>query len=105
MKAHKTRVRALRALVIAGCLASLAVPAAATAMPPRADPPTSVRHENAAAYVPDAFAGASDESGATLDHRGLNEVSRPYTLPSGFRTDVRSSPARTVQGSFPGSIV
>ena len=84
MKPHNKRVRSRRALAIAGCLASLAAPTAAVAMPLPADPPAST--QSAPAYAPDAFAGGiasahsqkpADESGARLDHRGLRESTKP----------------------------
>ena len=75
MTAHKKRLRAPRALVIAGCMASLAAPTAASAMIPRADAPPPVRHENFAVlehkapvyvpppYAPDSFAGGLNQPG------------------------------------------
>ena len=82
MKAHSKRIRVLRRLVAAGCVAALVVPAGAGAMLP--DP---VGHPPAAANpLP-----AADQIGARLDHRGLNDAAKPFTLPSSFRTDVQSS--------------
>jgi hypothetical protein len=105
MNSHKNRIRAPRALLVAGCLAALAGPSVAGATTgagtPWVDPP--LRHTIAPAPAPapyksDAFAGglvhpavAPDDSGARLDHRGLNEGSREFQLPKQFATDTQSS--------------
>jgi hypothetical protein len=71
------RIKMPRAVVTAGLLAALAVPTAASAMQPRADGATAVRHENGpgpAAYVSDAFAGGLANPAAQT----------PYTLPASF---------------------
>ena len=96
MKAHNVRARALCPVLVAGCLAALAVPAAAM---PRTDGAVPVRHENGPAL------SASNEAGARLDHRGLNEGTNAYTLPSAFSTDVQSSPPTVAATSPPGSVV
>lgn len=71
MKAHHKRIRWLRRLALAGCLAGLAVPASANAM--LADPP-----------VP----SASDQQ-------------QPYTLPASFHTEVQSSAQPQKQFALP----
>jgi hypothetical protein len=86
LKPHNKRVRTRRVLAIAGCVASLAVPTAAVAMPLPPDPPASTHSTQT--YAPDAFAGglgahphkAPDESGARLDHRGLKEGNSSVTV-------------------------
>ena len=122
MNAHKNRIRAPRALLVAGCLAALAGPSAAGATSasgtPWVDPP--LRHENAPVVT-------QDSSGAQVDHRGLNAAprhyylgspfvtdtqssargtaERPYSLPAGFKTDVQSSPPSTATSTSPGTVV
>jgi hypothetical protein len=141
MNANKNRIRAPRALLVAGCLAALAGPSAAGASTgagtPWSDPP--LRHTIAPAPAPapyksDAFVGglthptaAPDESGAKLDHRGLNAGShqfylgstfvtdtqssargtaeRSYALPAAFKTDVQSSPPSTAVSTAPRAVI
>jgi hypothetical protein len=86
------RIKMPRAVVTAGLLAALAVPTAASAMQPRADGATAVRHENGpgpAAYVSDAFAGGLANPAAQT----------PYTLPASFQTDVPSPDRASKPGS------
>jgi hypothetical protein len=68
MQSHRKRLRALRHLAIVGCVASLAVPAAAGATIGGRPATPPAKAPAATAYVP-------DESGARLDHRGLHETS------------------------------
>jgi uncharacterized protein HemX len=65
MKSYTKRIRALRRLAIAGCLAALAIPAGASAMQPNE---IGVRAENA-----------------------QQSQQQPYTLPSEFRTEVQTA--------------
>jgi hypothetical protein len=67
MKAHYKRMRVLRGLAIAGCLAGLGAPSVAGAMPLPADPPTPVLHPHGRPTI------------ATQDR---------YSLPSTFKADV-----------------
>ena len=60
MKAHHKRIRVLRRLAVAGCLAGLAVPTAASAMLP-----------------PDVSSNPQQSAG------------QPYTLPSGYHPEVQ----------------
>jgi hypothetical protein len=92
VKAHNLRIRALRGLVAAGCVAALVVPAGASAMLPKSDAAADSASQPA---IPAT-------SGARLDHRGLKD-SQPYTLPAGFRTDVQSSPQGTQPYTLPAS--
>jgi hypothetical protein len=74
------RIKMPRAVVTAGLLAALAVPTAASAMQPRADGATAVRHENGpgpAAYVSDAFAGGLASPTAL----------KPHTVPAAYVSD------------------
>lgn len=72
MKAHHKRIRWLRRLALAGCLAGLAVPAGANAMLPKDYPVPS----------------ASDQQ-------------QPYTLPASFHTEVQSSVQPQQQFALP----
>lgn len=105
MKAHTKRIRAVRALAIAGCVAGLAGPSAAMAMPqpngPVSGPVTYHPHGRP----------APDEVGARLDHRGIAtsdfSASAPsrYVLPSGFKTDAQSGAPRQSPSPAPTSVV
>lgn len=115
MNPIKKRIRMPRAVIVAGCLTALAAPGSAFAMPSHGDSWTAVRAENGPSHVV-ANAGASDESGARLDHRGLRDsqphrvlpmshhaqssapaiAERTYALPPGYMTDAQSSaPAKS----------
>ena len=114
MNANKNRIRAPRALLVAGCLAALAGPSAAGASTgagtPWSDPP--LRHTIAPAPAPapyksDAFAGGlvhpvvtPDSSGAKLDHRGSNAGSHQFYLGSTFITDTQSSARGTAERPY-----
>jgi hypothetical protein len=112
MNAHKHRIKAPRALLVAGCLAALAGPSAAAATSgagaPWVDPP--LRHTIAQAPAPyksDAFAGGlvqpavtPDSGGAKLDHRGLNASSHHFYLGSTFVTDTQSSARDTAERPY-----
>jgi len=67
MKAHHKRIRWLRRLALAGCLAGLAVPAGASAM------------------VPNEYGTASTSQ------------NQPYTLPASFHTEVQASAQSSAQ--------
>jgi hypothetical protein len=83
MKVHKKRFRTMRIAVIASCVAGLAAPSIAGAMPLPADPPTSggrtiaVHHDTAA---------------------------RPVAKPSNFGADTLSSQSKTPVVSAHGNI-
>jgi hypothetical protein len=84
MKAHQKRIRVLRRLALAGCLAAgLAIPTTAGAMLPN-DAPNHLTH------------GPSQQP-YTLPSNFRSEVqsqAQPYSLPSRFRTESQS-PAAT----------
>jgi hypothetical protein len=67
MKAHHKRIRLLRRLALAGCLAGLAVPAGASAMLPKDYSTVSASQE------------------------------QPYTLPASFHTEVQASAQSSAQ--------
>lgn len=99
MRAHK-KIRALRAMAIASCIAGLALPAGAGAMPLGPHTPRAAAIENSLAHT-----GAADQTGARLDHRGLNTTSQAYVLPSSFKTDAQSSPYSSPSSSAPSAVV
>jgi hypothetical protein len=107
MKSNRKRIRLLRRLALAGCLAGLAVPATSAAKPVPADPPTSadvqtaVRHDNGYATLPQH--SYSLPSGF---HTEVQSASRgpaqPFTLPAGFKSEVqRSAPSPTTSSPSP----
>ena len=96
MRAHKKRIRVLRSMVLAGCVAALALPAGAGAMPLGPHTPRTAAIENPV---------APDESGARLDHRGLNGAAQAYVLPSSLKTDVQSAPYSSPSSSAPATSV
>jgi hypothetical protein len=108
MKSNKKRIRVLRHLAVAGCLAALAVPATAAAKPIPADPPmptepaTAVRHENGPATVPQL--SYSLPSGFHTEiQSGSRSPAKPFSLPAGFKPEVQqSSPSPT---SSPSPVV
>jgi hypothetical protein len=95
MKSNKRRIRLLRRLAIAGCLAGFAVPATGAAMPLRADPPTSA---DAHSYsLPSGF------------HTEAQTVSpgpaKPFSLPAGFRTEAQRSAPSNTPSSSPSPVI
>ena len=81
MRAHK-KIRALRAMAIASCIAGLALPAGAGAMPLGPSSSRAAAIENSQAHT-----GAADQTGARLDHRGLNATAQStYVLPASFKS-------------------
>lgn len=95
MKAKK-RIRALRALAIAGSLSALAVPSAAIAWPTGGMSSGPIRHENAGGQqyqLPSSF------------RPEVQTVAREYTLPSGFHSEAQtqSRPVAQRQFSLPAS--
>jgi hypothetical protein len=111
MEATKKRITMPRAVVVAGCLAAIAGPASASAMPIGPDAYQASPSSTAAPYVSDAYAGGltqvrpSDTSGARLDHRGL-QTPKPVAQPSpvtGSTTSVtREMP--TISGDDNGTL-
>jgi hypothetical protein len=96
MTAHKKRIRVLRSMLLAGCVAALALPAGAGAMPLGPHPVSATR----------LVVVAPDESGARLDHRGLNGAgAQAYVLPSSLKTDVQSAPYSSPSSSAPATSV
>lgn len=81
MKSHSKRIRLLRRLAIAGCLAALAVPAGASARPLS----ESSGSEQAQYTLPSGF--HTDARTQPTQNPG-----RPFVLPSGFKSDVQTSP-------------
>ena len=79
MKA-KQRIRALRALAIAGSLSALALPSAAVALP---DAMTPVRHDPGASQSPNTFPKSNFHSEVQ------QRPQKPYSLPSGFKPEVQ----------------
>ena len=84
MKA-KHKIRALRALAIAGSLSALALPSAAVARPDAMGP---VGHSGVA-QSPSTFPKANFHSEVQ------QRPQKPYTLPSGFKPEVQTPPAPT----------
>jgi hypothetical protein len=105
MEVNKKRITMPRAVVVAGCLAAIAGPASASAMPIGPDAWQATHSSAPAPYVSDAWAGGltqvrpSDTSGARLDHRGL-QTPKPVAQPSpvtGSTTSVTHE-VRTISG-------
>jgi hypothetical protein len=101
MEANKKRITMPRAVVVAGCLAAIAGPASASAMPVGPDAWQATHSSAPAPYVSDAYAGGltqvkpSDTSGARLDHRGL-QTPKPAAQPSpAGRSYVKATSALT----------
>jgi hypothetical protein len=110
MKSNKKRIRVLRHLAVAGCLAALAVPATAAAKPIPADPPMSadpaiaVRHENGPATQQQPYTLPSGF------HTEIQSVFRgspkPFTLPAGFKPEVQQgAPSNSTPSSSPSPVV
>jgi hypothetical protein len=80
MKAHQKRIRVLRRLALAGCLAAgLAIPTTAGAMLPN-DAPNHLTHgpSQQPYTLPSSF------------HSEVQSQAQPYSLPSRFRTESQS---------------
>jgi hypothetical protein len=96
MKVHKKRFRTMRIAVIASCVAGLAAPSIAGAMPLPADPPTSggrtiaVHHDTAARPV----AKPSDIGADTLSSQSKTTGVRPVVTPSNIGADTLSSQSK-----------
>jgi hypothetical protein len=94
MKVHRKRFRTMRIAAIASCLAGLAVPTVAGAMPLPADPPTSggrtiaVHHDTAARPVAPSGVGAD-----TLSSQSKTMGARPV-WPTDIGADTVSSQSK-----------
>jgi hypothetical protein len=87
MKAHQKRIRVVRRLALAGCLAAgLAVPTTAGAMLPN-DAPNHLTHgpSQQPYTLPSSF------------HSEVQSQAQPYSLPSRFRTESQSPAPAPVQ--------
>jgi hypothetical protein len=99
MKAHyRKRIRMLRRLAIAGCLAGLAVPTGASAMLPNDSGNAPANQDNGQKYT--LPAGFHTEA---QTWRQQTEKQQPYGLPSRFRTEIQNNvqkPAQPVEQPF-----
>src|SRR4051794_3440010 len=94
MKA-KTKIRALRALAIAGSLSALALPSASIARPPTDIP---FRAENSQVQQQQQYRLPANF------HAEVTSVSQPYTPPTGFHSEVQTAYSPTA-ASAPASVV
>jgi hypothetical protein len=118
MKAHHKRIRLLRRLALAGCLAGLAVPAGASAMLPN---DVSSNSSEQPWTLPARFHSESQsvaqqsaaQQSAALPTRVRTEIARnvqpspghltvhaAYTPPAGFRTEVQTPAGGTAPQTF-----
>jgi hypothetical protein len=121
VKSHKKRIRALRALAVAGAVAALAAPSLAAATPRIDGWQTGVRHENGPQTqkpysLPSGFhtevqsASSSKYSLPSGFHTEVQSGSgpsteRPFALPAGFKPEIQSAPSTTAPSSSPATIV
>src|SRR5258705_12742064 len=116
MKFHKKRIRVLRRLALAGCLAALAVPVTAAAKPVPADPPvsadsatttdpaTAVRHENGYATLPQH--SYSLPSGFHTETQVASRApAAPFALAAGFRPEGQRSTPSNPPSSTPSPVI
>jgi hypothetical protein len=99
MKA-KMKIRALRALAIAGSLSAFAVPAVATARPATDVPNSPVRHENAGGQPYQLPSGFHSE----VQTQSRPVAERSFNLPAGFRPEVQS-PGSPTSASAPTAVI
>jgi hypothetical protein len=85
MKAHHKRIRWLRRLALAGCLAGLAVPAGANAMLPKDYPVPSAPDQQQPYTLPASFHTEVQSSA---------QLQQPYTLPASFHTEAQTAAAQ-----------
>ncbi|HEX4719878.1 MAG TPA: hypothetical protein VH300_15240 [Thermoleophilaceae bacterium] len=83
MKAHHKRIRWLRRLALAGCLAGLAVPAGANAMLPKDYPAPTPSDQQQPYTLPASFHTEVQTSA---------QSQQPYTLPARFHTETQTGP-------------
>jgi hypothetical protein len=86
MKAHHKRIRWLRRLALAGCLAGLVVPAGANAMLPKDNPAPSSSDQQQPYTLPASF---------HTEAQSPAQSQQPYTLPSRFHTEAQTAPQPT----------